>query len=104
MAGKPNVPASLEQALALYRDRNGAYKDCWVKTGAVLSTVFDKTDLRTADDYTKFQLVNMIISKVIRYAASNMTHQDSVDDLVTYAAMLAALNKSTNDNKDTREG
>ena len=100
MAEKPNVPASLEQALALYRDRNGAYKDCWTKTGAVLSIIFDKTDLRTSDDYTKFQLVNMIISKIIRYAASSMTHQDSVDDLVTYAAMLAALNKTADDSRE----
>lgn len=96
MSQHVDVAPSLERALALYQERNGAYKDCWTKTGAVLSIVFDEVDLKTADDYTKFQLINMIISKVIRYATSGMVHQDSADDLITYAAMLAAITKETN--------
>lgn len=93
-----NVLGALERSANLYKDRNGNYKDCWLMTGAVLKIIFnDGTKLKTSSDFTKFQVINMIISKIIRYVTSDMKHQDSVDDLITYAAMLSSLNAMEKD-------
>ena len=93
-----NVLAALERSANLYKERNGNYKDCWLMTGDVLKVIFkDGAKLKTNSDFTKFQLINMIISKIIRYVTSDMKHQDSVDDLITYAAMLASLNAMEED-------
>lgn len=95
-----DVPAALKKSADIYQSRNGNYKDCWLKTGEVLKIIFgENINLKSADDFTKFQVINMIISKVIRYVTSEMKHQDSVDDLITYAAMLASLN-AAGGNKD----
>ena len=93
-----NVLAALERSANLYKERNGNYKDCWLMTGAVLKIIFnDGAKLKSSSDFTKFQLINMIISKIIRYVTSDMKHQDSVDDLITYAAMLSSLNAMEKD-------
>ena len=93
---KPNVIKSLERAKELFAERNTNYKDTWLKVGEIEKILFYKAVFTSTSAFTKFQIINMIIGKITRYVESGMKHQDSADDLVTYAAMLSAITETSN--------
>jgi len=89
---KPRDAADcLADGIALFRERNGVYKDNHKRFGEVMAALYpDGLSLKGAEEFTQFGLFVQSISKMTRHAASENGHMDSVRDLKVYAAMLEA--------------
>jgi hypothetical protein len=85
------VDQILNAAAGTFAERNTTYKDAWKQVGPVLDALFPELILAGPERYTKFHLVVLIVVKLTRFANSDMTHQDSLRDIITHAAMLEAL-------------
>jgi hypothetical protein len=90
-AGSP--PTILEEMAATYRARAAVYGDSWQKNGRLMMLLFPDgvPPLSSAAAFTRWHLFDLIVMKLIRFANSGMTHQDSIHDLAVYAAMLESM-------------
>lgn len=80
----------LQEAAAVFAERNAIYKDNYKKVGAVMRALFPDgvpPDVSTSDTFHLFEL---IMVKLTRFVNSGMTHADSITDVTNYAAMIAA--------------
>lgn len=85
-------PEILDAAAATYRKRNKIYGDNYKNVGPVMAALFPKgVQLKSADDYTKFHLFELIVVKLTRFANSNLGHVDSIHDACVYAAMVESV-------------
>lgn len=85
------VPQALADLGALYAQRNALYKDNYKHFGTTLIGIFPEgLNLKTAEDFNRFAIFVLMMSKLTRYGASVATggHADSLDDLAVYAQML----------------
>ncbi len=88
------VNAALLKAAEIFDSRNATYQDGFNKTGKIMSAFFPNgVTLNTEDDFVRFATLQMCVGKLNRYttAFSSGGHQDSVDDLICYAAILSHL-------------
>lgn len=84
----------------LYNKRNGVYHDAWRKTGDILSAMLQGTGLELEKEQaTKLSLFTFVIGKLQRYAASEFTHQDSLQDALAYLSMLHAYSTEADPNR-----
>lgn len=84
-------PAILEEMAKTYRERNAVYGDNWRTVGEVMMKLFPKgIELRSAGDFNRWHLLELIVVKLTRFANSSLTHIDSIHDTAVYAAMLEA--------------
>lgn len=75
-----------------YRERNKVYGDNYKTVGAVMAALFPEgVELKTAADYNRWHLFELLVVKLTRFANSGLTHQDSIHDLAVYAAMVEAI-------------
>lgn len=83
----------LEEAAAIFRDRNSVYGANYRRVGEALAALFpDGLELKTADDHARFHIYMLIIVKLSRYAVNwERGHEDSVDDMTVYGAMLKKM-------------
>jgi hypothetical protein len=91
---KSYVTAELQNAAKTFQERNETYGDTYKRHGDVAAALFPEgVDLVTAEDQNRYAIVNMLISKLTRYAANfeEGGHQDSLHDITVYAAMLNEL-------------
>lgn len=82
----------LEAMAATYRERNAGYKDNYKMVPQMMKALFPggvPSELVVQDHFHLFEL---ILVKLTRYAASNLTHIDSIHDAAVYAAMCEAIN------------
>lgn len=95
MSKTSKLPSDMLAALgAIYRDRNKMYGNNYKAFGHSCMSIFPKgIELKTVDDFNRFGVFVMIVSKVSRYAAmfTNGGHPDSLDDLAIYSQMLQEL-------------
>lgn len=94
------VPELLESAAETYRERGKVYGNNMPVHGDVMKALFPGgIRLVTSDDFRRFLLFEMVISKITRYAQqyNNGGHQDSIHDLQVYAAMLEAEDEARSD-------
>lgn len=89
------VPERLKQAAKTYQERNKVYGDSYKTQGDVLDALFPEGMNITHEDYNRIFMVNMIVSKLIRYCENfnDGGHQDSIHDLGVYAFMLEELDE-----------
>ena len=90
----PNPVDLLHAAAATFASRNALYGNSYHSFGEVFAACFPNgMTLKTPGDFKRLGVFNMIVSKIIRYAATLETggHYDSAHDLMVYAAMLAEL-------------
>lgn len=87
------VPELLKAAAATYEQRNKIYGDSYKEHGKIMSALFPELTLSGVDDFNRFGVLNMMVSKLTRYAANfnEGGHEDSIHDLVVYSAMLLEL-------------
>lgn len=79
----------LSEMAATHRERAETYGDSFAMLGEVMSRLYpDGVALMTADDHRKWHLFEMIVVKICRFAASQLTHVDSIHDIGVYAAIL----------------
>lgn len=82
---------TLERAIATFRERNAVYKDGWIRHGEIMKAFFpDGLELKTAEDFSRFMLFEMCVSKLNRYSANLKKggHPDSVHDCGIYSLIL----------------
>lgn len=86
------VARILEDAATTFDGRNSKYRDNAVKVGRVMEALFpDGVNLNNADDFHIFHLFELMIVKLTRFVNSDLTHQDSIRDMIVYGAMVENL-------------
>ena len=92
---------ALEEAAQTFKQRAEVYGDNYKIYGDVMMMLFaDKNvTLSCKEDHNRFGLLVQIVSKLTRYAEnfSKGGHDDSLNDLSVYAAMLRSLDKEINE-------
>jgi len=85
-----SVDAALEEAAAVFRQRNALYKDNYKQFGTWVQPLLKSVELKTADDFTRMGLLVQVLNKVSRYMQqfNEGGHSDSLTDLAAYAMML----------------
>jgi len=74
---------------AIYAERNERYKENWREFGPVMDAIFPKgVTLRGPDDFIKFSLFEWALGKLIRFARTDFTHEDSILDAAVYLTIL----------------
>ena len=83
----------LEEAAMLFKNRNKEYGDSYKSFGSVVLALFPNgVTLKTAKDFSRWGVLNMMLSKIHRYSYNfKKGHFDSLKDLSVYAAMLLDL-------------
>lgn len=87
-----NAAAILTQAADTFRERNAMYKDNALVVGKVMTALFPNgVKLESPEDFHVWHLFELLIVKLTRYTNSGLRHEDSIHDLMVYAAMLEPL-------------
>ena len=82
----------IETMAATCRNRDGQYGDNYKMIGRLLPILFPNgVTLRTEDDFMRFNLFEMCLVKITRYAVTGLTHKDSIHDLAVYGAMAESV-------------
>jgi hypothetical protein len=87
-----NAGDVLKEALSTFESRNAQYKHNADKVGKVMEALFPEgQNLYSAKAFHKWHLFELMVVKLTRFVNSEMTHVDSIRDLVVYGAMIEAL-------------
>ena len=83
----------LKRAGAIYDERQALYGANYNRIGKALSAFFpDGVELASAKDFSRYHVFTLLVAKLGRYANNwSKGHPDSIEDLITYAAILASL-------------
>ena len=83
----------LGEMAALFRERNGAYKDNYKMVAPIMRTLFPDgvPPGLVLDD--RWHLFELAVVKLTRFAISGLNHSDSARDAAVYLAMIDAINK-----------
>lgn len=110
----------LRQATEIFEKRNAVYKDSTGGAGEILSILqrYGNMRLETPDDFRRHHILSLIVVKLVRYCnnwnewvmdiaggggESNIVqvkqvgHQDSIHDLLVYAAILESIDQEINE-------
>lgn len=91
----PYVTNLLNESAALFRKRNAIYKDNFRMVGRIMIAMFgdNPPELKTEADYNRWHLFELFVVKLSRYSINYNAggHMDSLDDMIVYLAMVAAL-------------
>lgn len=97
----------LTKNLKLFKQRNALYQDNFRMVGKVMLALFPDgpPKLETEQDYDRWHLFELGIVKLTRYAVhyNNGGHEDSVDDMIVYMSMVAALDKEYKEERAAQE-
>jgi hypothetical protein len=87
----------LEQAAALFIEKQRAYGSNYDRLGKALSAFFPSgVTLSSPSDFTRFHVLSLMVAKLGRYAHNwPKGHADSAEDLIVYSAILASLNEAS---------
>ena len=86
------VSEDLKALAKLRADRFSVYGNAEFVKGTVMQSLFryEPVTLKTADDFARYGVLDLMVSKLIRYANNfhGDGHDDSLDDISVYAQML----------------
>ena len=87
------VSEKLEAMIKLYNERNAVYGSDYKENGILMDALFpDGLVLETPSDFNRYSILVHIVTKIGRYARNfSKGHEDSLNDLIVYTAMLAEL-------------
>ncbi|MAE81417.1 MAG: hypothetical protein CMB80_01685 [Flammeovirgaceae bacterium] len=75
-----------------FRERNKVYGDNYKSVGDVMMALLpDGIEIKSAEEFNRWHLFELIIIKLTRFANSDFSHQDSIHDIAVYAAMIESL-------------
>jgi len=97
MAKKTYVSTELTEAAKTFEERSKVYGEAYRQHGDVMSALLPEgVELVEALDYNRYGVLNMIVSKLVRYAHNfeEGGHKDSLHDISVYAAMLNDLDEN----------
>ena len=83
----------LSEAQLTFEKRNEQYGAAYLRHGKIMKELYPQgLHLESLDDFTRFGLINMIVSKVCRYVTDpKKGHADSSYDMGIYAMMLTSV-------------
>lgn len=81
----------LSEAAETFAERNAVYKDNFKIVGEVLDALHGAKELHGAKDYEVWHLWELLVVKLTRFAVSDLTHKDSIHDIIVYAAMIESI-------------
>ena len=83
----------LREAMNTFQERSKVYGKNYLQHGKVMTALFPNgVELKTEEEWNRFGIINMIVSKLTRYSQSwPNAHIDSIHDLGGYAFMLESL-------------
>lgn len=89
----------ISEALKTVEERGKIYGDSYKRHGEVMSKLFPNgISLDGVDDFNRFGVLNMQVSKLIRYTQSwDKRHIDSSHDLAVYSFMQEELDREYHD-------
>lgn len=92
-------PETLREGAALYEERNKTYGDNYKKFGPWASLLLEGVSPKTAEDWNRMGVLLQIMSKLSRYVENfhKGGHEDSIEDMMVYAAMLNELDQDAKD-------
>ena len=93
----------LHEAVDTFCERNKIYKDGWVSHGGAMAALFPNgIQLKTPEDFSRFILFEMCVSKLNRYAQnfSDGGHPDSVHDNGVYSFILEIYDEQIEEEKE----
>ena len=92
---KHKTPADfLKEAAMVFENKNKEYGDSYKSFGKIMMAYFPNgIELKTEKDFTRFAMINIMISKTDRYCKNfiNGGHKDSLVDLSIYSTMLQEI-------------
>lgn len=89
-----DVLGILASAADTFKERHEIYGENSKVVGQILHALFpDGPDLSSPEAQELYMFVMHIVGKLTRFAASDMTHVDSVHDIITYAALAESMLK-----------
>ena len=75
-----------------FRERNKVYGDNYKFVGKVMMGLFPNgVEIKSAKEFNRWHLFELIIIKLTRFANSDLSHEDSIHDVAVYAAMIESL-------------
>lgn len=92
---KKTVPEILRDSARIYEDRSASYGENYKVFGELFFHLLEGIQIRNTDDVNRIGILIQILSKLSRYMnnwAKN-GHRDSLQDLITYVAMLQELDE-----------
>jgi hypothetical protein len=97
----------LESACKTHKEKGEEYGNTYLMHGEIMKALFPNgLNLESAEDFTRFGTLNMIISKLGRYTSNvkrGNTHIDSLHDIIVYAAMLEEIDRKMLDEIEQME-
>lgn len=90
----------LASAAQTFKQRAEVYGDNYKRFGIVIDALFpDGIKIDVEEQYNRYGLLVQIVSKLTRYCENfnKGGHDDSLNDLAVYAAMLRSLDKEINE-------
>jgi hypothetical protein len=86
----------MQSGASTYRARNKVYGDSYHRHGQVMKALYPQgVELKTIEDFNRFGIVNMLVSKITRYANDpSLGHIDSIHDMGVYSFMLEELDRT----------
>ena len=95
IADKHKTPADfLKEAAETFKNKSKEYGNSYKNFGKIMMAYFpDGVKLKTEQDFTRFSILNIMISKTDRYCKNfiNGGHPDSLLDLSIYSTMLKEI-------------
>lgn len=90
----------MRNALNTFEERAKVYGDSYTRHGFVMKVLFPNgIKLNSIEDFNRFGILNMQISKIIRYTQSwSERHTDSSHDLGIYSFMQEELDQNFHNN------
>lgn len=82
------VPEILRGMARTYEERNKVYGDNFMLVPGVITALFPEGVPSELITTNRWHLFRQVLSKLTRFAASNLTHRDSIHDMAVYAAMI----------------
>jgi hypothetical protein len=101
----PYVTKFLNKSADTYKERNAVYKDNYLMVGRVMKALFPNgaPPLVTEEDYNRWHLFELAIVKLTRYVISwDNPHQDSLEDMIVYLAMVGGRDEVLRKHLPTR--
>lgn len=87
-------PEDIMRSMAeTFEERGKIYGDNWKRIGAVLNALAggDAVTVAGPDEWLRWSLYIMVVTKLTRLATTDLQHIDSAHDLAVYAAMWESV-------------
>jgi hypothetical protein len=87
-----SVNSVFVEAAETFKMRDEVYGSAYLKQGEIMQCLFPLGMLiKGEQSFQKMFCLEMIVNKLVRFVQSDMTHEDSMHDLMVYACMLCSL-------------